>query len=94
MADIKITISGPSNSGRSTIAHLITGLLKGFGFNVSVEIDLDYASLEDKNRIIAENLSDKIKDLRSKHNINIIEEYEDSPDEDPSLIDFDFGMPF
>jgi len=66
MENIKITIYGTSNVGKSTIARLIEKTLRGHGINITMKEDGDYTSLDEKRAIIDASMEERIKAISDK----------------------------
>jgi len=61
MENIKITIYGTSNVGKSTIARLIEKTLMEHGINATMNEDDDYTSKTEKRNIIDASMKERIK---------------------------------
>jgi len=84
---INVTITGLSNSGKSTIMRFIwLQLLKnGFDAEISLDGNLDYKNISEFHLIEGSNFNEKLEALKQKTKITLIEQQVNSyvcPDED------------
>lgn len=68
---LTITVAGECASGKSRVTYLIKKLLKEHGFNIKQIGDSDFDSEEDFDIYMENNLSDAIKSISNKSDIEI-----------------------
>ncbi len=69
--EIKITVSGVVNSGKSRIIYLIKKLLREDGFNVEFKGCLDFHTETDLDKIAGKNFNEIIKKIKADADITI-----------------------
>lgn len=71
MKNLKITITGEPNTGKSRFAYYLQKLLEKDGFNVELDEDPDYPTVEIYKRVMFYRIDEVIKGIKENTTFKI-----------------------